>query len=402
MGRSSTSLPARALRFGTNARLNATIAYYAAFVVLGLTSASLGPTLPGLAEHTRATLQQASYLFTARSLGYLIGSFRGGRLYDRLPGHPLMGLAILAMAALAAAVPLVPILWLLALALALLGLAEGMLDSGGNTLLVWVHGPEVGPFMNGLHFCFGLGAFLSPMLVARAILISGDINWAYWIVALVALPAALNLLRLRSPAPRSGAADKEADGNDRLLVALIAAFFFLHVGAEASFGGWIYTYALRLGLCDAARAAYLTSAFWGSLTVGRLLAIPISVRATPRQMLVGDVLLGLVSVMMILVWPWSRLALWVGTCGAGLAIASLFPTSLSFAERSLTISGRITGWFLMGASMGGMSLPWVIGQLFERAGPRITIELILVDLLLAAGVLAALAVRASRVARCRA
>ncbi len=399
MGQSVTSLPDSALRSERGTRLSATIAYYAAFVVLGLTSASLGPTLPGLAEHTRATLRQASYLFTARSLGYLIGSFRGGRLYDRLPGHPLMGFAVLAMAALAALVPVTPVIWLLAAVLALLGMAEGMLDTGGNTLLVWVHGRGVGPFMNGLHFFFGLGAFLSPVLVAQAILISGDINWAYWAVALVAVPMALNLLRLPSPPRQSAASSNESNGNDRLLVALLALFFFLHVAAESSFGGWIYTYALRLGLCDVSRAAYLTSAFWGSLTVGRLLAIPISVRMTPRQMLVGDVAACLLSVTVILLWPRSRLAMWVGTCGAGLAIASLFPTSLSFAERSLTISGRVTGWFLMGASIGGMSLPWLIGQLFERVGPHITMVLIFGDVVLAALVLAALLVRARDVAR---
>ncbi|MCL6430556.1 MAG: MFS transporter, partial [Anaerolineae bacterium] len=398
-GQSVTSLPDSALRSERGTRLSATIAYYAAFVVLGLTSASLGPTLPGLAEHTRATLRQASYLFTARSLGYLIGSFRGGRLYDRLPGHPLMGFAILAMAALAALVPVTPVIWLLATVLALLGMAEGMLDTGGNTLLVWVHGRGVGPFMNGLHFFFGLGAFLSPVLVAQAILISGDINWAYWAVALVAVPVALNLLRLPGPPRQSAASGNESNGNDRLLVALLALFFFLHVAAESSFGGWIYTYALRLGLCDVSRAAYLTSAFWGSLTVGRLLAIPISVRMTPRQMLVGDVAACLLSVTVILLWPGSKLAMWVGTCGAGLAIASLFPTSLSFAERSLTISGRVTGWFLMGASIGGMSLPWLIGQLFERMGPHITMVLIFADVVLAALVLAAVLVRGRDVAR---
>lgn len=399
MGQSVTSLPDNALRSEKSTKLPATIAYYAAFVVLGLTSASLGPTLPGLAEHTRATLRQASYLFTARSLGYLIGSFRGGRLYDRLPGHPLMGSAILAMAALAALVPVTPVIWLLAGVLALLGMAEGMLDTGGNTLLVWVHGRGVGPFMNGLHFFFGLGAFLSPVLVAQAILISGDINWAYWAVALVAVPMALNLLRLPSPPRQSGASGNESNGNDRMLVALLALFFFLHVAAESSFGGWIYTYALRLGLCDVSRAAYLTSAFWGSLTVGRLLAIPISVRMTPRQMLVGDVAACLLSVTVILLWPGSRPAMWVGTCGAGLAIASLFPTSLSFAERSLTISGRVTGWFLMGASIGGMSLPWLIGQLFERMGPHITMVLIFADVVLAALVLTVVLVRGRDVAR---
>ncbi|MDI7275681.1 MAG: MFS transporter [Anaerolineae bacterium] len=398
MTQSSTTPPAKAVPPERSLRIPSTIAYYAAFVALGLTSASLGPTLPGLAEHTRASLSQASYLFTARSLGYLVGSFRGGRLYDRLPGHPLMALSLLAMAATAALVPVMPLLWLLSIALFALGVGEGILDVGGNTLLVWIHGRELGPFMSGLHFFFGLGAFLSPVIIARAVLISGDIDWAYWVLALLALPMALNLLRLRSPARPAGADGAAGGRNDSLLLALIVVFFFLHVGAEASMGGWVYTYALRMGLCDVTTAAYLTSAFWGSLTMGRLLAVPISARLAPKVMLVADVVACLASLAVILLWPGSRLAAWVGTCGAGLAIASLFPTSLSFAERSLAITGRVTGWFLVGASAGGMSLPWLIGQLFERIGPRVTMSIILVDVAIAAGVLAALLVRSARLA----
>ncbi len=67
-----------------------TAGYYAAFVALGLIGALLGPTLTSLAQHTRVGLDQISILFTGRSLGYLVGSLLGGRLYDRRPGNPLM------------------------------------------------------------------------------------------------------------------------------------------------------------------------------------------------------------------------------------------------------------------------------------------------------------------------
>ena len=79
-------------------RMSKTAAYYLAFVALGLASASLGPTLPGLAENTQTHLREISFLFTARSLGYLLGSFSGGRFYDRKPGHPVMGLMLIGMA----------------------------------------------------------------------------------------------------------------------------------------------------------------------------------------------------------------------------------------------------------------------------------------------------------------
>lgn len=380
-----------------------TMGYYVAFIALGLSSASMGPTLPGLAEHTQTHLSQISFLFTARSLGYLLGSLLGGRLYDRVAGHPVMAATLILMAGMLILVPLMPLLGLLTLVLLILGMAEATVDVGGNTLLVWVHRHQVGPFMNGLHFFFGVGAFLSPIIIAQAVLMSDDITWAYWVLALLMLPVIAWLPRLPSPASPADSRDDPPQqlshrstspggsmgsrARERLLVALIAFFFFLHVGAEVSFGGWIYTYALALGLSSATIAAYLTSAFWGSLTLGRLLAIPIAARFRPRAILFGDLMGCLVSLSIILLWSKSFVAVWLGAFGMGLSIASIFPTTISLAERRMRITGRVTGWFFVGSSIGGMCLPWLIGQLFESIGPRVTMFTIMTDLIVAVGIL---------------
>ena len=71
-------------------------------------------------------------------------------------------------------------------------------------------------------------------------------------------------------------------------------------------------------------------------------------------------------------------------------MASIFPTAISFAERRLPITGRVTGWFLVAASSGAMSVPWLIGQLFEPFGPEIAMIIILIDLVVALIVFAAL------------
>ncbi|HMN61476.1 MAG TPA: hypothetical protein PJ988_13975, partial [Anaerolinea sp.] len=90
-----------------------TAAYYAAFLAMGVSMASLGPTLPGLAENTRATLGTISILFTARSVGGLLGSVIGGQVYDKFRGHLVMALVIVCMAGLTALTPVFPLLWVL-------------------------------------------------------------------------------------------------------------------------------------------------------------------------------------------------------------------------------------------------------------------------------------------------
>jgi MFS transporter, FHS family, Na+ dependent glucose transporter 1 len=377
------------------AKIYQTIAYCAAFIALGLFSASLGPTLIGLARHTGSAIAQVSWLFTARSLGYLLGSLGGGRLYDRLRGHPLMAAALLLMAAAFALAPLIPLLWLLALVLLVVGLGEGTVDVGGNTLLVWVYRSRVGPYMNALHFFFGLGAFLSPIVIALLVLRSGDITWAYWAIALLILPVPLGLLRLPSPSSVHHAAERpqhETTKGGWGLVFLIALCLFLYVGAESGFGGWIFTYTVALGLANETAAAYLTSLFWGSLTLGRFLSIPLAIRFRPQTILLVELVGCVVSVSLILVFPGSLAAVWIGTFGAGFSISALFPTIISFAESRMRITGQVTGLFFVGSSAGGMTVPRIIGQLFEHEplGPHVTMWVILMDVLIALGVLAVL------------
>ena len=71
-----------------------------------------------------------------------------------------------------ALMPLVSWFWLLLLVVLSLGTAQGTLDVGGNTLLMWGHREKIGPFMNGLHFVFGIGAFLSPIIIAQVVSMS--------------------------------------------------------------------------------------------------------------------------------------------------------------------------------------------------------------------------------------
>ncbi len=291
-----------------------TIGYFAIFVVVGMETASLGPTLPGLAEHTGSQLGAISFLFTAHALGCMLGSFFCGRGYDRVPGHRLMVATLLLLAAMLFLVPLVPVLWLLAACWLVLGASAGALDVGGNTLLVWVHGRQMGPFMNALHFFFSVGLFLAPLVVAQAMTLSGDITAAYWALALLMLPVALWLLPVPSPSPQAatvgGPSEDQASAgglkssdDQRSIVALISLLLLLYVGAEAAFGGWIYTYAVALDLSDSTTAAYLTSAFWGALMLGRLLSIPLAARYRPRWILLADLLGCLASVGILLLWP---------------------------------------------------------------------------------------------------
>lgn len=370
--------------------LTATIAYYVTFITLGATMALGGPSLPWLAQHTLSRLDQISVIFVASSLGYMTGSQLGGRAYDRFPGHRIQALALLLISLFAALVPVLHSLWFLVGIIFLLGTFQGALDVGCNTLLTWIHGEKVGPFMNGLHFFFGVGSFVAPLIFARVVLAAGDIHWAYWVFSLLTLPVAAWFWFLPSPPIRRRMPEVTGGKSINGLFLLVVFFFVFSVGLELGFGNWIYTFSSRLHLTSETGAAYLTSAFWGAFSVGRLLGILTSSRLRPQTILMTDLAGCLAAFTILLLWPSSSLALWAGTILMGLSIASIFATGMAFAEQRLSLTGVMIGWILVGGGIGGMVFPWLIGQLFERISPRITMPVLLAGNLLAFGLLLAL------------
>jgi fucose permease len=94
----------------------------------------------------------------------------------------------------------------------------------------------------------------------------------------------------------------------------------------------------------------------------------------------------LVSLSLILLWPDSVPILWAGSIGLGLFMASIFPTTMMLAGERMHVTGAMTGWFLAGASIGGMFLPWGIGQAFAGLGagamPIIVLVSVAINLLI--------------------
>jgi FHS family Na+ dependent glucose MFS transporter 1 len=361
-------------------KIIATIAYYMSFILMGATTAASGPSLPALAEHTSSGLDRISLIFVFSSLGYLIGSYFGGRAYDRISGHKLISTVLIMMGIASIFIPISNTLPMLLAFMFLIGLATGVLDVGCNTLLLWTHGEKAGPFINGLHFFFGVGSFGAPLLLAKILLSTGSIDWLYWSFAIVCLPIALWFWFSPEPSAYMQSDEKTNAPFPLIPVIFCLLLFLLYVGLELGFGNWVYTYALTLGLGTTITAAYLTSAFWGSFTAGRLLGVWVSTRLRSQTILTIDLIGCAISTIIIMLWKDSSLALWTGTIGLGFSMASIFPTIFILGGERMKITGSIAGWFLVGSGAGSMFLSWLIGQVFAQTGPRSMTTVLLVDI----------------------
>lgn len=346
------------------------LTYGICFVALGVGMSAVGPLLPYLAENVDVSLAQISFVFTTSSLGYLVGSTGGGRLYDRFNGHHLMLLAVLMLALSLILIPISKFFYILLAVMFLSGMGQGLIDVGGNVNLVWVFQSRVGPYMNAMHFNFGVGAFLAPIIIHHVMRwTGGQLTWPFWSLALLTLPSLVGLSLLSSPKnPEEEVVKKSPNSINVRLVILMVILFFIYVGVEGGFGGWIFTYATKLNIASDTSASYLNSFFWGALTLGRLISVPLARKIAPSRLLIGNFVLAISFLGLIILFPVHSTSIWIGSIGLGLSLSSIFPTLMALAESRMKITGAVTGYFFFGVSIGGMTIPMLLGQIFEYLG----------------------------------
>jgi len=346
------------------------ITYGVSFIALGLAMAALGPLLPSLADHIDVSLANVSFLFTASSLGYLTGSAGGGRLYDRYKGHTLMKIALILMIGMCVLIPFFTEYLPLLMVMFLFGLGQGALDIGANVNILWVYQSRVGPYMNALHFCFGVGAFLSPLVIHQVLRITdGNLVWTFVALAVLSMPGLVGLFILKSPQnPEKNTEDLKNQPTQTKLIFLLILLFFVYVGVEGGFGNWIFTYSTETEIANEGTASLMNSFYWGTLTVGRLISIVLARKLKPSTILLGNFVLSILFLSLILIWPVNPQVIWIGSIGLGFSLSSVFPTLLSLAETRMKITGKVTSLFFLGSSSGGILVPMVLGQIFEYIG----------------------------------
>jgi fucose permease len=334
--------------------------YLVSFLIVGLSMSVLGPALTDLRERSGADIGQIGILFVGQSLGYIVGSFTGGRMFDRFDSHRVLAGSLVLLGIGLALVPAFDQLTGLFVTFFVIGFGGATCDLGGNTLLMWELGAGSGRALNLLHLCFGLGALMSPLVVQIGL----DVATRAAAVGCAVL--AVWAVRLPAPSRPPKAREEHTDTTLSILL-LLFLFFFLYVGLEIGFAGWIKTYGEEIGLTELA-ATWLTTVFWLGFTAGRLLASTIANRVGPDTILAVACCASLVAAAVMIVGGGATAAVWIGTAMMGLATAPQFPGMMTLAERRIHISGSATSWFVGGAGAGGLVFPLVIGRFFDARG----------------------------------
>ena len=151
-------------------------------------------------------------------------------------------------------------------------------------------------------------------------------------------------------------------------VFILAALFFLYVGTENGFGGWVASYAKSLGNLTPAMSLMSPSFFYASLMVGRWV-VPLLLRSIDEIRIAQAGLLVACAGMAGLVLSQDLRGVVASACLAGLGLSGVYPITISLLSREFgPASARLGSLMFTLSNIGGGLLPWMVGVSSNQFG----------------------------------
>jgi MFS transporter, FHS family, glucose/mannose:H+ symporter len=350
------------------------LAAHASFVPIGIVTVRLGPLLPILSARWSLNYLQAGSLFTAQFLGSTAGVFISGIVVSHLgfrfairAGLLVMALGVGALAFSSGPLGLISILCN--------GVGLGLAIPAVNLLVAAVNAERRAAALSRLNFSWSVGAVACPFVVAAAarvdridfflILLAG-----FLFLVFLGIGAMPSFLSFAEPVPATSEERSRTSpkyGNWRALL-MLAALFFLYVGAENAFGGWIASYAKSLGNSSPTLPVMTPSFFFAALMIGRWSA-PLGlkrigeIRLARAGLLIAS--LGMAGLLLSRSLPTVAVSVFV----AGLGLAAVYPITISRLSQEFgPAAARVGSIMFTMANFGGATLPWTVGYCSHRFG----------------------------------
>jgi len=372
-----------------------------AFLPTGILTTLLGPMLPILIARWALNDTQAGNLFLVQFLASLVGVQLSGVLLTRWGFRPAFLLGLLLMACGVATLSMGSLGLGLA-SVATYGFGLGLIIPTNNLLIAEIgstsasgqtsqassrSGSQDGSSdisrasasasaVSLLNFFWGVGAVLCSVMVAWTAA-HRLLPFFLGAVALFLVLLALAMRNLPFPAAAKSAEAKSAQGSSSsswremaksLAFWLFAAFFFLYPGAETAVGGWVGSYASRMGSRGAAIASMMPAFFWAALTVGRAFATAFLHHFSERRVLRAGCAAGAAGIALMLCAP-ALLGVVVGALITGLSFSTLYPITVArFSERFGVAARRLGALMFSLAAVGPAVIPWMVGVISHATG----------------------------------
>jgi FHS family glucose/mannose:H+ symporter-like MFS transporter len=349
-----------------------TIAANLAFVPVGIVTVLLGPMLPSLLTQWSLNYGRGGLLFTAQFLASTIAVSLSGFLISRYGFRFTLNAGLLTMALPLAALPFSSYAQGLA-CIALYGAGAGLAVPAANLLVAEVNPTRRSAALNTLNFSWSVGAVACPVLVTAA---AKTNHTTFFLIGVSGFLLIVMLGIAAMPWHSVGLAGKSEEDRKNTspinwrasALRVLCLLFFLYVGAENSFGGWIASYAKSLNTISPASAVMTPSFFYIALLIGRWLA-PFVLRTVDEIKLARAGLLTACAGMAALLFSNSMLSVVFSVSIAGFGCAAVYPITIAMLGREFgPAASRIGSIMFTAANLGGACLPWLVGFSSDHFG----------------------------------
>jgi fucose permease len=348
-----------------------TLAAYVSFVPIGVATVLLGPMLPILSARWSLNYSQAGRLFPVQYVSSTVAVALSGWLVSRWGFRFAIKAGLLLMTAGLVLMMAGPKLLAL-ICIAAYGAGLGLSVPAANLMVAELNPDRRSATLNWLNFCWSAGAVSCPFLVAVAAknhhvpLLLASVSACS---LLLAMGFALLPGHLAESARSANAGPKIIPVIQRSLhpFLLLAALFFVYVGTENSFGGWVASYAKSLGNLNPAMALMTPSFFYAALTFGRWLA-PFLLHIDEIKLVRAGLLLGCAG-SAGLIFSHGLAGVVTSACAAGLGLSYVYPITISLLSREFgAASSKIGSVMFVLSNVGGGLFPWIVGISSNRFG----------------------------------
>lgn len=372
-----------------NRSLFLVVVTYLAFISLGLPDGLLGIAWPFMSSRSNVPLESLGILLIAFTTGYLSTSSTSGRILRVISLGMLLTLSCLMTGISLLGYALTDSWHLIIVASFFLGSGGGAIDSSINTFAASRFSAST---VNWLHAFYGVGATTGPLLMT--VMLASGFEWFHGYIAVAAIQISLSILFLLTQKRWQVSSDDDDHHSSseyfqtlRLPVVWIyMLIFFLYTGLEQGFGQWLFTILTKSRGIGEAKAGLWASAYWGSLTIGRIVFGIVLTQIPVNKVLAGAISGIVVGVVLFAldVTPASNL---LAIIILGIANAPVFPSLISVTPARIGKEHTATaiGVQISMAMLGGALLPGFAGLLSDELGLEVIAKVYCIAAVMLAG-----------------
>lgn len=350
---------------------------YVAFVSLGLPDAVLGVAWPSMRASFGVTVDRLGILLASATIGYLLSSLASGWLVQRVGIGTLLVISSAIVVANSWGYAILTVWSAMAACALLAGLGAGAIDAGINAFAASRFSAGT---VTWLHASYGAGATLGPLLMTAILTAGLSWRWGYGVLGLVLAGMTLAFTLTRTLWNVAPAYD---DGHDRDAPGFRTAIthppvwsgivvFFAYTGLEVAVGQWTYSLLTEARGVTPAMAGMTVATYWGSFTVGRVIAGILAGQVQSQILLRGTLVLAIMGG--TLLWVANSTAGAVVALGVlGAALAPVYPLLMTDTPRRLGDRYAIhaIGFQVAAGYLGAAAIPGGIGVVAARQGVEV-------------------------------